>query len=116
MKSYLYLLAVLSFAAVSDAYAHAHLERSQPARNSTVSVLPKNVVLEFNEAVQMTALTLQAGEGKARDLGPLPKVAGKEITVPMPMLAAGRYIIKWRAVGDDNHVRSGEISFTVTAK
>jgi len=116
MKYCLSLLAILSFAAAGVAHAHAHLEKSQPARNSTVSVLPKNVVLEFNEAVQMTALTLQAGDEKARDLGPLPNAAGKVITVPMPALAAGRYIIKWRAVSDDNHVMSGEVLFTVTAK
>jgi hypothetical protein len=71
MKSYLSLLAILLFAGAGVAHAHAHLEKSQPARNSTVSVLPKNVVLEFNEAVQMTALTLQAGNAKAQDLGPL---------------------------------------------
>ena len=116
MKSYLSLLAILLIAPAGVAHAHAHLEKSQPARNSTVSVLPKNVVLEFNEAVQITALTLQTGEGKARDLVPLPTAARKEITVPMPTLATGRYMIKWRAVSDDNHVMSGEVPFTVTVK
>jgi len=113
MKSYLSLIAALSFAVAGVAHAHAHLEKSQPASNSTVSVLPKNVVLEFNEAVQVTALTLQMGDGAAQDLGPLPKTPAKEITVPMPTVAAGSYIIKWRALGDDNHVMSGKVLFKV---
>jgi methionine-rich copper-binding protein CopC len=113
MKTNLSLFAVLLFAVVGVAHAHAHLEHSQPAANSIVSIAPKNVVLTFNEAVQLTALTLQRGDDKPQDLGPLPKAVTKEITVPMPTLMPGNYIIKWRAVSDDNHVASGKVVFTI---
>ena len=113
MKSYLSLIAGLSFVVSSVAQAHGHLERSQPAANSTVATAPKNVVLEFNEAVLVTALTLQLGDGPAQDLVPLPKTASKEISVPMPTVAAGSYIIKWRAMSDDNHVMSGKLLFKI---
>lgn len=113
MKSYLNLIAALSFAIGGVAHAHAHLEKSQPASNSTVAVAPKNVVLEFNEAVLVTALTLQMGDGPAQDLGPLPKAAAKELSVPMPTVAAGSYIVKWRAMGKDNHVMSGKLLFKI---
>lgn len=115
MNKYLSIIAALSFAVSSTAFAHAHLEKSQPAANSAVST-PKEVVLEFNEPVQVTSLTLQKGDEKAQDLSPLPKAAAAKVTVPMPSVAPGKYIVKWRAVSDDNHVMSGKLLFTVTAK
>ena len=115
MKSYLSLVVLLLFAVVGVANAHARLDLSQPAANSTISVLPKNIMLKFNEAVQITALTMQMGEGMQQKIGPLPKTTAKEITLPMPNVKAGTYIIQWRAVGDDTHVVSGKVTFTVVA-
>jgi methionine-rich copper-binding protein CopC len=113
MKKYLSILATFSFAVSGAAFAHAHLEKSQPADKSSVAVAPKEVVLEFNEPVQVTALTIQKGDEKAQDLGPLPKAATAKVTVPVPAIAPGNYIVKWRAVGDDNHVMNGKFIFTV---
>jgi methionine-rich copper-binding protein CopC len=115
MKTYLSLLAVASLAFAGAAQAHAHLEKSQPAANSTLTAMPKNVELEFDEAVQITALTLQAGDAKPKDVGPLPKAPASKITVPLPALAAGSYTLNWRALSDDNHVMSGKIEFKVSA-
>lgn len=113
MKPYLSLIALASFAVTSVAFGHAHVQKSEPANNSTVTQLPKNVVLGFNQAVQLTVLTIQKGDGKAQDLGPLPKMAAKQVSVPMPTVDAGAYIIKWRAAGDDGHVMSGKVLFTL---
>ena len=115
MKKCLSILAALSLAASGAAFAHVHLEKSQPADKSSASAPPKEVVLEFNEPVQVTALTIQKGDEKAQDLGPLPKAATARVTVPMPAVASGNYIVKWRAVGDDNHVMNGKFIFTVAA-
>lgn len=115
MKSYLSLVAVASLAFAGVVQAHAHLEKSVPAANSTMATAPKSVELAFNEAVQITALTLQAGDAKPQDLGPLPKTASSKIAVPLPELAAGSYTLAWRAMGGDNHVMSGKILFKVEA-
>lgn len=95
--------------------AHATLEKSVPAANSTLAATPGSVDLQFNEAVQVTALTLQAGDAKAQAIGPLPKMASSKISVPLPSLSAGSYTIAWRAMSSDNHVMSGKIQFKVGA-
>jgi copper transport protein len=104
-------VAALAFAGLVQ--AHAHLEKSQPAANSTLAAAPRSVELEFNEAVQITALSLQAGDAKPRDIGPLPKAAASKIAVPLPELAAGSYVLAWRVLGGDSHVISGKITFKV---
>ena len=96
-------------------YGHAHLQKSQPENNHTVTESPKQVVLEFNEAVRLIVLTVQKDEGKPQSLAPLPTAVAKKISVAMPTLEAGRYLVKWRASGDDGHVVSGEVAFTVAA-
>lgn len=113
MKRYLSLMVLASFVFAGVAYGHAHVQKSEPANNSTLSELPKNVMLEFNEAVLLTVLTLQKGDTKVQDLGPLPSAAANTVSVPMPVVNAGSYIIKWRAAGDDGHVVSGKVMFTV---
>jgi len=41
----------------------------------------------------------------------------KSITVePVKPLAAGDYVAKWRGAGDDGHVMTGEVKFTIAAK
>lgn len=113
MKKYLSLIALAAFAFTGLAQAHAHLHKSEPADASTLSAAPKNLSLEFNEAVQLTALTLQKGDTKLQDLAPLPKDATKQFSFALPALEAGNYIVKWRAMSDDKHIMSGKISFAV---
>jgi methionine-rich copper-binding protein CopC len=116
MKSFLYPVAVALVAFSGVVQAHAHLDKSVPAANSTLATAPRQVELQFNEAVRLTALTVQAGDAKPQEIGPLPKTTSNRITVPMPPLAAGSYTIAWRAVGGDSHVMSGKILFRVGAK
>ncbi len=115
MKRYLSLIALLPLVFAGVAYGHARVQKSEPANNSTVTQLPKNIVLEFSVPVQLTALTLQKGDGKPQQLEPLPSAAAKEVSVAMPKVDAGNYIIKWRAAGDDGHVMSGKVLFTVAS-
>jgi methionine-rich copper-binding protein CopC len=43
----------------------------------------------------------------------LPTAAQAEISIPAAPLTPGKYILSWRAVGDDGHVMPGKVSFTV---
>ena len=115
MKFHLSLMVLAAFAFTGVAHAHARLHKSDPADNSTITAVPKNLALEFNEAVKLTALSLQKGDEKAQQLGPLPTTAAKQITVAMPSVAPGSYIVKWRAMSDDNHIMAGKLLFTVAA-
>lgn len=113
MKKLLSLIAMSVLALTSAAYGHSTVQKSVPANNSTVTEVPKNLSLSFGSAVQLTALTLQKGDGQPQDLSPLPKAAVKEVSVPMPAIDAGSYIVKWRAAGEDGHVMSGKVLFKV---
>jgi methionine-rich copper-binding protein CopC len=95
------------------AFAHTHLTKSVPANDSTVTVSPPKFVLTFAEPARLTALSIQKDSAPADKLAPLPATAAAEISVTAPQLAAGKYVLTWRAVSDDGHVMPGKISFTV---
>jgi copper resistance protein C len=111
MKVLKSLLVMTVFAASSAVFAHSSVQKSIPANNSTITVAPKDLSLTFSAAVRLTALTVQSGDGKPQNLGPLPAAAAKSVTVPMALVSAGNYIVKWRAAGDDGHVMSGKVLF-----
>lgn len=116
MKKLVPLMAFLVGVTVSGAaIAHAHLHSSMPANHSTVTGAPKLIALEFNEPVQLTAVTVQKGDGPATKLGPLAEAASKTFSLTLPMLEAGNYIVKWRAVSDDGHVMADKLLFAVEA-
>lgn len=95
------------------AQAHTHLENSMPKADSS-GAAPEHIMLEFNETTQLTALTLQKeGAGEAQKISPLPDKPEKTIHVAAPKLEPGTYVLTWRAVGDDKHVMSGTVRFTV---
>jgi methionine-rich copper-binding protein CopC len=41
------------------------------------------------------------------------KISGSTMTVSLPKLAAGTYLVKWKAVATDTHHTSGTFTFTV---
>jgi methionine-rich copper-binding protein CopC len=98
------------------AHAHTHLEGAVPADRSTIASSPPSISLTFSEPTRVTALTLQKGnETSEQKLGPLPGTAEKQLSVQPPKLEPGAYTVKWRAVGEDSHVMSGVLRFTVSA-
>ena len=95
------------------ALAHTHLVKAVPADGSTVAVSPAKFVLTFTEPAKLTALSLQKDAEAAKKIGPLPTTPSTEISIPAPQLAAGRYVLSWRAVSDDGHVMPGKLTFAV---
>jgi len=94
--------------------AHTHLVKAVPADGSTVTVSPPKFVLTFAEPAKLTVLSLQKDAEPAKKIGPLPTASSAEISIPAPQLAAGKYVLSWRAVGDDGHVMPGKVTFTVS--
>lgn len=113
MKPLVLMTVLASLGIAGTASAHAHLHMSIPANHSVVAAAPKQISLEFNEPVQLTSVTIQKGDGNATKLGPLPDAAAKEVTLAVPQLDAGNYIVKWRAVSDDGHITADKFLFTV---
>jgi methionine-rich copper-binding protein CopC len=96
--------------------AHPHVEKSEPADHSTATTAPQKLMLAFNEAVIVTALTIRRGTDKPQPLGPLAKDAARQQSYALPVLAPGDYTVKWRAMGADSHLMSGQLSFRVGAQ
>ena len=104
---------MLSLAA-TVALAHAHLKKAVPADGGVVSTAPANVVLSFSEPAHLTACWIQKADGPKQKITGLPTAASPDITVPLPPLEPGTYVLSWNAVGDDTHVVPGQIHFTVS--
>lgn len=103
---------VLSLAATA-VLAHAHLKKAVPADGGVLSATPGNIVLTFSEPATLTACWLQKGAGPKQKVTGLTTTPAQQISVPVPQLAAGSYVLSWRVVGDDGHVLPGQIHFTV---
>ena len=113
MKQFIVCAAIAGALSVNVASAHAHLHLSVPANRSVVAVAPQQMTLEFNEPVQLTAMTIQKGDGPATKLGPLPDAAAKQFTLALTVVEAGNYIVKWRAVSSDGHIMADKVLFTI---
>jgi methionine-rich copper-binding protein CopC len=115
MKMTSVLIALLALTASCTALAHANLLKSEPADNTTVAAIPKNIALTFNEAAKLTTLSVEKDGEPPKSVTPPPSASSKQISVALPALTAGHYVIKWRALSDDNHVTSGQVQFAIAA-
>lgn len=104
---------VLSLVA-TVALAHAHLKKAVPADGGVVEASPSNVVLSFSEPARLTACWIQKGDGPKQKIEGLPTVSAADISVPLPKLEPGSYVLSWKVVGDDTHIVPGQIHFTVS--
>lgn len=120
------LLAVaLCFLAPAVAYLDFHfsVRKSAPAVDEVVEASPKKLQIWFSqvpaEGVSQLSLAAVVGdEKKAIQIGKT--VIDKEsrsMTAEVPTaVGAGTYLLQWRAAGDDGHVMSGEVKFSVVPK
>jgi len=115
MKSWKILPGAILLIYMAAAYAHGHLHMSAPADGSVITTSPRNIVLTFSEAARLTAAWIQKGDEPKRKLEPLPEKSAAEVTVPVPALTPGSYVVSWRAVSADGHVMPGQIHFTLSA-
>ncbi len=105
-----FIAGVLLLLAVT-AHAHARLTDSDP-RDGSSGKAPERIVLTFSESARLTALTLQKAGAETRKLA-LPTAMAARITIPLPALTPGTYVLRWRVVGEDSHITSGELHFSV---
>src|SRR5581483_12053170 len=80
----------------NSARAHTHLEKSVPANGSVLTTAPENIVLTFAEPARLTALSLRKNSEPAQKLAPLPSATARELTVALPRLTPGKYVVSWR--------------------
>lgn len=106
------LLAVLLVNA-SPASAHARLESSSPADGSTLTAVPPEVSLRFNEPIKdgLNEVSVKSGSTDVAD-GKL-EVEGNSVYQPVKYsMKPGKYTVTYKVVSADGHPVSGTVSFT----
>jgi len=103
--------------AVTQALAHAQLEKSTPAVGGTVASASE-IRLEFSEGVEpkFSKVTLTGPGGAAVPLGAATTQSGNPAVLIAPIakpLSAGIYSVHWQAVSVDTHHTQGTFQFTV---
>lgn len=111
------LAAALMAGASGIAWAHATLLRSDPPAGAHVSTPPRELRLEFSEAVnaRTSRIALVAPDSQRFTLAIQGDSSDSRVIIAgTPALSvAGAYRVEWRLVGSDGHAISGKYSFTV---
>jgi copper transport protein len=99
-------------------FAHAALAATYPAAGSVVPKQPEQVSATFDEAIHMTATSLEvySPDGDRADDGDTTLADPEEIAVTLlPGLGNGTYTAVWHVISDDTHPVSGEFTFSIGA-
>jgi hypothetical protein len=102
------------------AWGHAQLLKSVPARRAVLSRPPERVQLWFNERLEpaFSQLLVWDRNGTQVDLkdaqvGP---DDSKRLSISLPTLEPGVYLVKFRVLSVDGHVVASEFPFTIRRK
>jgi copper transport protein len=103
--------------APARADAHAELLSTEPAASEQLASPPDEVVLHFSEAVDLSDDTLEVldASGHRLDIGDPQHPAGERasVSVSLPDLDDGAYVVAWRVVSSDSHPIGGAFTFRV---
>jgi copper resistance protein C len=103
--------------AAMAALAHAFLKQAAPPVGGTVAISPKEIRLTFSEGIEprFSEIELATSDGRAIATGPVIRDPGddKQLVLPVPPLAPGRYKVSWHVVSVDTHRTEGAYSFAV---
>jgi methionine-rich copper-binding protein CopC len=110
-------LACMLMVFAAQAFAHAFLERAIPPVGSTIPVSPPAVTITFTEGVEsgFSAIEVRDARGAKVDRADLRSTGneGRQLTVSLPKLPAGKYDVIWHATSVDTHKTEGQFSFTI---
>jgi methionine-rich copper-binding protein CopC len=106
----------LMLTVVPSAFAHAHPKTMVPTPDST-GPTPSKISITFSEAVEpkFSSIKLTNIEGKSTDPETSAPVPGDPttITLAVPSLPTGTYVVHWVDVSVDGHRLQGSYQFTV---
>jgi copper transport protein len=109
-------LALTLLFCASAAFAHAHLERSEPKANATLKQSPKTVELWFSEELEpsMNTVTVTDQTGRRVDKNNITLAEGsKKLQAELEDLGSGTYTVDWKVLSTDGHTMKGKFTFTV---
>jgi copper resistance protein C len=111
------LIAGAALLASVPAAAHAVVTQSVPAKGAVLAVAPQEIVITFNEKVEKlfstASLKTAAGVAVPTDKAKVDPADPAVLRLALPVLASGKYVVHWTAVGHDGHRLAGDIGFSV---
>ena len=100
--------------------AHAILVKAAPEKESTITDVPEEVLLIFNDSVGQEFLALAvidpSGQRVDNHDAKLDFTDHSHLRASVSKLAPGRYTVRYRVLSADGHVVSGKYFFDVKAK
>ena len=104
-------------AAIAEARSHGDLkENAEYHAAKEQQGLIESRVIAINDLIaraNVIDVTKIDNDGKVIDLGAMPTTTQQEFSISTPSIPPGTYIVKWRAVGADMHIVSGEFQFEI---
>jgi len=96
------------------AYAHAHLQHSEPRDGSTVIPAPNQVALWFTESLEpaLSGVEVRDAQGSRVDQGE-PQISAATMRIGLKALSPGTYKVNWHVLSVDTHKTHGSFSFQV---
>lgn len=116
-RFFIALIAFLFVTSISNnAFAHSHLESSNPADGEVVTEALNEIVLDFDGGIEQGSfLEVTTTDGQAVELQDTLIDEDKLTAVAAETLANGEYQVTWSVISADGHSLDGEFSFTVDA-
>jgi copper resistance protein C len=109
--------AVLLVLGSPSAFAHAHLRSATPTIGGAVPTAPAEVVVNFSEPLEaaFSSVVVRDSVGNRIDKADahIDPTDHTTMRVSLPPLAAGVYIVVWRAMTADTHKAEGAFIFCV---
>lgn len=110
----LWMALCLILATTHCALAHAFLNHATPSAGATLAVAPKQVTLEYSEALEPSFSQALVTDAHGKDVTAAPSTAdGTTMQVKLKPLAPGTYRVTWHAVSVDTHRTEGSFIFVV---
>ncbi len=115
----IHLAIALSVLTSSNAFAHAQVEATSPLKGAVLTTSPQLVWVQFGEKLlvldknHINSVTVTNATGKRMDNSSTLISGTKATTKLKGILAAGKYVVKYRVVSEDGHVVSGSYNFSV---
>ncbi|HVN87977.1 MAG TPA: copper resistance CopC family protein [Candidatus Binatia bacterium] len=118
--------ASIILAAPSTVHAHARMVRSLPANNAEVAEPPARVEIWFNELLdegfnsievfRAADVNLKQRAGLQKGEAVVDARDHTHLSVEVPPLPAGEYVVEWRVLSRDGHSAPGRFRFRIRSK
>jgi hypothetical protein len=97
--------------------AHALLVKSSPPRRAVLRESPKQVELWFSERLEpayaTATLATRGGEPVSVERARVREDDPRRLALPLPALAPGDYVVRFRVLSVDGHVAEDSVAFSV---